>query len=178
MSNPPRYHSASSGITVIRVTALHKISNAEAEDLLSSFLGHVSDRPASAAATVVSAVTANTVPAAVTSPDTASATGSTGKVAALSTAVTQQLQRIRRDLLGLGPVFVSRKRKLQAVVDDETGGAATYGENGEDAAMQDGDVSIYAADDAAVSSSGIDKAERKRRKRERQKEAKRQKNTA
>ncbi|KAK9237737.1 hypothetical protein V1525DRAFT_403202 [Lipomyces kononenkoae] len=145
-----------SGVTLIHVTSLHKISNTEAEELLSSFLDNIEQQ--------------KNVPDASTSASSgySRANGATGSVASLSNAVVQQLQRIRRDLLGLPPLL--RKRKADALEGERYVA---------DVEMSDADVAPAQsnAGDSAMSES-VDKKERKRLKKERRKEEKRQKEAA
>ncbi|KAK9368125.1 hypothetical protein V1509DRAFT_624320 [Lipomyces kononenkoae] len=142
-----------SGVTLIHVTSIHKISNTEAEELLSLFLNNIEQQ--------------KNVPDASTSTSSgyARANGATGSVASLSNAVVQQLHRIRRDLLGLPPLL--RKRKADAL-EGETSVA--------DVEMPDAEIAQAQSNvgDSAMSDS-IDKKERKRLKKERRKEEKRQK---
>ncbi|KAK9373073.1 uncharacterized protein V1513DRAFT_450168 [Lipomyces chichibuensis] len=144
-----------SGVTLIHVTSLHKISNTEAEELLSSFIDNVEQQ--------------KTVPDASPSATSYSpAYGAIGSVASLGNAVSQQLNRIRRDLLGLPPLL--RKRKAETLEQDTSA---------VDVDMTDADVAPTQpeAGDSTVSKS-IDKKERKRLKKERRKEERKQKEMA
>ncbi|KAK9317149.1 hypothetical protein V1524DRAFT_424553 [Lipomyces starkeyi] len=145
-----------SGVTLIHVTSLHKISNTEAEELLSSFLDDLEQQK--------SAPDAGASATSVYSP----ANGAISSVASLSNAVAQQLNRIRRDLLGLPPLL--RKRKADALEQDTSA---------VDVEMTDADVAPAQpeAGDSTVSES-MDKKERKRLKKERRKEERRQKEMA
>ncbi|KAK9247872.1 hypothetical protein V1506DRAFT_530923 [Lipomyces tetrasporus] len=145
-----------SGVTLIHVTSLHKISNTEAEELLSSFLDNIEQQKSIAdASTSASSLYATE-------------SGASSSIASLSNAVSQQLSRIRRDLLGLPPLL--RKRKADAMEQDTSVA---------DVEMVDADGAT-AQPDAADSTvlQSIDKKERKRLKKERRKEEKREKEAA
>ncbi|KAJ8096842.1 hypothetical protein POJ06DRAFT_45032 [Lipomyces tetrasporus] len=145
-----------SGVTLIHVTSLHKISNTEAEELLSSFLDNIEQQKSIAeASTSASSLYATE-------------SGASSGIASLSNAVSQQLSRIRRDLLGLPPLL--RKRKADAMEQDTSVA---------DVEMVDADGATAqpeAADSTVLQS--IDKKERKRLKKERRKEEKREKEAA
>ncbi|KAK9385910.1 hypothetical protein V1515DRAFT_606284 [Lipomyces mesembrius] len=145
-----------SGVTLIHVTSLHKISNTEAEELLSSFLDNLEQQ--------------KTVPDANASatPAYSPANGAIGSVASLSNAVAQQLNRIRRDLLGLPPLL--RKRKADTLEQDTSA---------VDVEMTDADGAPTQPEaGGSIVSESIDKKERKRLKKERRKEERRQKEMA
>ncbi|KAK9324106.1 hypothetical protein V1517DRAFT_318772 [Lipomyces orientalis] len=144
-----------SGVTLIHVTSLHKISNTEAQELLSSFLDNIEQQKGIAEASTSASLYATE-------------SGASSSIASLSNAVSQQLSRIGRDLLGLPPLL--RKRKADALERDTSVA---------DVEMTDADGATaqpIAADSTA--SDPIDKKERKRLKKERRKEEKRQKEAA
>ncbi|KAK9354866.1 hypothetical protein V1505DRAFT_345328 [Lipomyces doorenjongii] len=149
-----------SGVTLIHVTSLHKISNTEAEELLSSFLDNLEQQ--------------KTVPDANASatPAYSPANSAIGSVASLSNAVAQQLNRIRRDLLGLPPLL--RKRKADTLEQDTSAVDVEMTDAGADA-----DVAPTQPEAGnSIVSDSIDKKERKRLKKERRKEERRQKEMA
>ncbi|KAK9380674.1 uncharacterized protein V2V93DRAFT_371312 [Kockiozyma suomiensis] len=143
------------GVTVVHVTALHKLSDVEAQHLLDSFLGTLQDPTTTITTTAASTEQENVH---TTQQSTA---GSAGKLASLSNSVVQQLNRISRDLLGLPPVLRKRKRE-----DIEVSGDVL--DDGAEEMEVDGDEK----------SDKIDKNERKRLKKLRQKEEKRQKHAS
>ncbi|KAK7205668.1 hypothetical protein BZA70DRAFT_276753 [Myxozyma melibiosi] len=156
------------GVTVVHVTALHKLSDLEAQELIASFLGTVQDP----------AVTPSSSSAAGESSVAAVAAGNgqgAGKMASLSSSVIQQLNRISRDLLGLPPLLRKRKHADLEADDEEVGDV--------EAMEVDGPVYAAAEDedeegDGKEKGKKIDKNERKRLKKLRHKEEKRKKSAA
>ncbi|KAK9462720.1 uncharacterized protein V1516DRAFT_670969 [Lipomyces oligophaga] len=158
-------------ITLIHVTALHKLTDIEAESLLSSFLGTVQQQQQHQQDNIQPSASEESG----RGPEPVQDFESAGRVASLGSAVIQQLTRIKRELLGLPPL--QRKRKFSSVVsgepedrernlarvkgdDEERTKLSSAVTNEEDSVMHDSTEDI------------VDKAERKRLKKLRRKEEK------
>lgn len=151
-----------SGLTVVHVTALQKISNEEAQDLLAGFIAAIEPRYDQS----------SQLPTTTDTYYTEEGVRSNN----ISNAVTQQLRRIDRDLCGLPPL--QRKRKVDAVVANESGDLVDFA-GVEDVEMEDLNWGTTEENkQEATQSAQIDKLERKRLKKERQKKEKKMKEMA
>ncbi|KAK9456271.1 hypothetical protein V1511DRAFT_268523 [Dipodascopsis uninucleata] len=140
------------GITTVQVINVRKLDNIEAQHMLDAFIGTIEPPEQQNQNSILTAEEGD--------PGT--------KPYGLANSIIQQLNRISRELRGLPPLV--RKRKLEAY---EGASEGLVNENENDILMEDA-----AADQRGVSDGRIDKAERKRLKKERRKEEKRQKQFA
>ncbi|KAK9465196.1 hypothetical protein V1512DRAFT_266553 [Lipomyces arxii] len=148
------------GVTLIRVTNIHKISSTEAEELISSFLGTIPDPQE---AENPSYVSENDIEA-----ESGNDTAAQSRMSSLSLSVVQQLNRMKRDFLGLPPLL--RKRKAESY--------DPYSVS-QDTAMIDAGAEVYRTEELVigqqVATNGTDKEERKRMKKARREAEKKQK---